>query len=158
MELGYSAVFSNLAKACEKQFRSREAELCWKISGYFDGEAPLESSGENAPPGALAGARVEDLADFVALCAKDESTLFAEAKDTAEKAGDRGALRMAVWGGKVNTIQKSVAERATKQGDALLQDKSIFVCEACGFIFIGQEAPEVCPVCKAPGFRFAKIS
>ncbi len=155
MELGYSAVFSNLAKACEKQFRTREAELCWKISGYFDGEVPAQATQSD---GAQEDAHTMDLIDFAARCAKDESSLFAATKGAAEEASDRGALRMAVWGGKVNAIQKSVAERAAKQGETLLQDKSIFVCEACGFIFIGQEAPEVCPVCKAPGFRFSKIS
>lgn len=155
MELGYSAIFSNLAKACEKQYRTREAELCWKISGYFDGEVPAQDpKGDGAPEDAYK----MDLVDFAARCAKDESTLFAAIKSAAEEAKDRGALRMAVWGSKVNTIQKSVAERAAKLGESLLQDKSIFVCEACGFIFIGQEAPEVCPVCKAPGFRFSKIS
>jgi len=154
MELGYSAVFSNLAKACEKQLRPREAELCWKISGYFDGEVPAQAPGG----GALQDARPMDLVDFGARCASDESNHFAATKEAAEGADDRGALRMAVWGSKVNAIQKSVAERSAKLGETLLQDKSIFVCEACGFIFIGQEAPEVCPVCKAPSFRFSKIS
>ncbi len=155
MKLEYSAVFSNLAKACEKEFRTREAELCWKISGYFEGELSVQPSADgdvSTEPGPMS------LVEFASRCADDESKHFDTIKDAAERAGDRGALRMAVWGSKVNTIQKSIAERAAKQGEALLQDKSIFVCEACGFIFIGLEAPEVCPVCKAPGFRFSKIS
>ncbi|GAB6277520.1 MAG: hypothetical protein SAMD01599839_20600 [Rectinema sp.] len=40
MEHAYGPIFSNLAKACEKQFRTREAELLWKLSGYFDGAVP----------------------------------------------------------------------------------------------------------------------
>lgn len=36
MESSYSAVFSNLAKACEKQLRTTEAGLLWNVSNYFE--------------------------------------------------------------------------------------------------------------------------
>jgi len=39
-----------------------------------------------------------------------------------------------------------------------MDDSSLFVCEACGFIFLGKAAPEICPVCKAPAKRFSKVS
>jgi len=161
MELGYSAVFSNLAKASEKQWRLSEAELFWRLSGYFDDaqlDQPLE--GEPNTPNTLnaEGANEPVFKGLARRIAEDDSTYFPAVKSAAEAAEDRGALRMAVWGSKVNAIQKSVIERAEKLGDALLQDKSIFVCEACGFIFIGREAPEICPVCKAPRSRFSQIS
>ncbi len=34
---------------------------------------------------------------------------------------------------------------------------SKFVCSVCGYIFEGEEAPEVCPICKAPKEKFNKI-
>ena len=34
---------------------------------------------------------------------------------------------------------------------------SKFVCSVCGYIFEGESAPEVCPVCKAPAEKFNKI-
>ena len=29
-----------------------------------------------------------------------------------------------------------------------------FVCQVCGYVFEGEEAPEKCPVCKAPKEKF----
>ncbi|AWZ47655.1 reverse rubrerythrin [Clostridiaceae bacterium 14S0207] len=31
-----------------------------------------------------------------------------------------------------------------------------FVCTVCGYIFEGEQAPEVCPVCKAPSDKFVE--
>jgi rubrerythrin len=144
MEHAYSPVLSNLAKACEKQHRPREAELFWALSDYYD---------TSADPDSQAG--FSDLAkDF----ADDDSSYLTPIREAATLAADRGALRMATWGGKVNAIQKSAVERYVKKGDELLEGKSLFVCAACGFIFIGETAPDICPVCKAPAPRFIKSS
>ena len=32
-----------------------------------------------------------------------------------------------------------------------------WVCKVCGFVFEGEEAPEVCPVCKAPKSKFEEV-
>lgn len=32
-----------------------------------------------------------------------------------------------------------------------------FVCSVCGYIYEGEAAPAVCPVCKAPASKFNKI-
>ena len=29
-----------------------------------------------------------------------------------------------------------------------------FVCTVCGYVYEGEAAPEVCPVCKAPAEKF----
>ena len=34
---------------------------------------------------------------------------------------------------------------------------SKFVCTVCGYIYEGDEAPEVCPICKAPKEKFNKV-
>ena len=31
-----------------------------------------------------------------------------------------------------------------------------WVCSVCGYVHEGDEAPEVCPVCKAPASKFIK--
>ncbi len=31
-----------------------------------------------------------------------------------------------------------------------------FVCSVCGYVFEGEEAPDICPVCKAPKEKFNK--
>jgi len=31
-----------------------------------------------------------------------------------------------------------------------------WVCSVCGYVHEGDEAPEVCPVCKAPASKFTK--
>jgi len=32
-----------------------------------------------------------------------------------------------------------------------------WVCEVCGYVHDDDEPPEVCPVCGAPGDKFAKV-
>lgn len=157
MEHAFAPVFSNLAKACEKQTRSREAELLWKIAEYFDGSGLSATWGENRNSSDSAQAP-STFAEFAAAFGADESGYLAPVRDAAASDHDRGALRMATWASKVNAIQKSIAERYAKKGESLVEGRSIFVCEACGFIFIGDEAPAVCPVCKAPAMRFSRIS
>ena len=51
----------------------------------------------------------------------------------------------------------SILDRYLKEYDGLLADTEIWVCTACGFVFIGKEAPELCPVCKVPAWKFNKI-
>ena len=33
-----------------------------------------------------------------------------------------------------------------------------FVCSVCGYVYEGEAAPEVCPVCKAPASKFVEQS
>jgi rubrerythrin len=148
MDHAYSPILSNLAKACEKQYRAREAELFRKLADYFDQE-PVSKPGDK-----LATSFSGLISDLNA----DEATFLEPIRNAAAAVADRGALRMATWGGKVNAIQKSAADRYEKKGDELLEGKSVFVCEACGFLFIGEQAPELCPVCKVQAFRFSKVA
>lgn len=149
MESTLSPVFSNIAKAFEKQHLAREAELAASISLHFgELEAAVTVGGDP-----VAGT----LADLAALFAADEASFFGQVRESAQVVADRGALRMATWGSKVNAIQKAVADRYAKKGEALLDGVSVYVCEACGYIAIAAEAPEICPVCKAPALRFTEI-
>ena len=31
-----------------------------------------------------------------------------------------------------------------------------FVCSVCGYVYEGEAAPEVCPICKAPASKFVE--
>jgi len=33
-----------------------------------------------------------------------------------------------------------------------------WVCNVCGYVYEGEQAPEACPVCKAPASKFTKAS
>ena len=70
---------------------------------------------------------------------------------------DRGAMRALVWNEKVTRILKSLLLRYQKQGNSMLVNTGIYVCTICGFIYIGDKLPELCPVCKVPNWKFEKI-
>ena len=141
--LQMSALCSNLSKGCEKQYRLEEAGLFSDLADYFAGKSePLEGNG---------------LADIGNLIENDINKQFKTAGDIVRGEGDRGALRALVWGEKVTKIIKTVLMRYEKSGNNLLEDTKIHVCEICGFIYIGEEPPEVCPVCKVPRFKIAQV-
>ena len=41
--------------------------------------------------------------------------------------------------------------------EEMLKDESIWLCTICGFIYIGKNPPELCPVCKVPSYKFEKV-
>ncbi len=93
---------------------------------------------------------------FKDLISNDLSLVYPEIQAKAEKVGDRGVLRALRWGQKVTAIQKSLVDRYAAKGEALIENNDLFVCEACGFIYLGTKAPDLCPVCKAPKSRFIR--
>lgn len=136
-----SAVLSNLSKAAEKQELFESAERFSELAALVDGTEVSDASIE-----ALRAEVVRDgERDYPALQA------------AGAEAGDRGVLRAVKWGEKVTTAQRALIDRYASKGDELLEDKQLYVCEACGFIFLGDEPPEICPVCKAPAARFSKV-
>ena len=32
-----------------------------------------------------------------------------------------------------------------------------YVCKVCGYVHVGEEAPEVCPICKVPAEKFEEL-
>jgi rubredoxin len=138
-----SALCSNLSKGCEKQYRTREAELFNKLAEFYKEKS---SSFEE-----------DQLSDIVSLIGQDLSESYPQADETASAAGDRGALRALVWGDKVTKILKSLLTRYEKQSDALLDGTRVYVCEICGFIYVGNDLPEICPVCKVTNRKMTEI-
>lgn len=136
-----SAICSNLARGCEKQYMDEERELFAKLAEHYASLVPPAEGDFKA------------LAEVVKTGA---DAALAAAKSAATAQGDRGALRALVWGERVNFVLKSLIERYGREGEALLNDADIWVCSICGFVYIGAVPPEICPVCKVPSFRFER--
>ncbi len=141
--LEISALCSNLARGCEKQYKSEEAALFNDLAGYFKR--------------ATVPVTTPDFGQLIALIEKDLEEGFPNANAVASDAKDRGALRALVWSEKVTRILKSLLTRYQKDGDAMLENTGVYVCTICGFVYIGDAPLEVCPVCKVPNWKFEKI-
>ncbi len=137
-----AALCSNLARGCEKQYKSEEAGLFQDLANYFSAVTP-----------AIDDASVEKLA---AALQKDIDQ-YGSVRTLADAASDRGAARICVWGEKVTRMLSSLVNRYLKEGEAMLDGTGIWVCTTCGFVYTGDEAPELCPVCKVPAWKFEKI-
>ena len=138
-----STLCSNLSKGCEKQYHSEEAELFGKLEEYYSSKSNLSDN--------------KQLKDLNALIEQDLSTGYPLSNVIAAEQADRGALRALVWGEKVSKILSSLLSRYEKQGDALLENTNVYVCEICGFVYIGDEPPEICPVCKVPNLKIRRV-
>jgi rubredoxin len=141
--LEMSALCTNLARGCEKQYKPEEAALFNELAEYFKA--------------ASAPAVQPDIDELAACIEKDLTEGFPNAHAVASEAQDRGALRALVWSEKVTRILKSLLARYQKEGEAMLQDTDVYVCTICGFIHIGDTLPEICPVCKVPNWKFEKV-
>jgi rubredoxin len=141
--LEVSALCTNLARGCEKQYKPEEAALFSELAAYFKA--------------ASAPSKEPDFSKLMALIENDLEEGFPNANAVASDAMDRGALRALVWSEKVTRIQKSLLTRYQKEGDAMLENTGVYVCTICGFIYIGDTPPEICPVCKVPNWKFEKI-
>ena len=137
-----SALCSNLARGCEKQYKPEEARLFSELADYFKSAA---GPGEAAGFGAL-----------LEMIERDLESGIPEAGAAASADADRGALRALVWDEKVTRILKSLLSRYGKDGDAP-EGAGVYVCTICGFVFVGDAPPELCPVCKVPGWKFEKV-
>ena len=138
-----SVLCSNLAKGCEKQYQAEQAAAFRSLADWFKSRAerPAGVSFDT-----LLGKVGENLrSDYPAVNA------------VAAQHGDRGAMRALTWSEKVSMILKSLLQRYALEGDRLTAHTGVWVCTICGFVFIGDELPEVCPICKVPNRKFERI-
>ena len=138
-----SALCSNLAKGCEKQYKPEQAAAFRKLADWFASRAPADPN--------------PSFERLLALIDDDLNRNFPSAHHVSAQCSDRGALRALTWSGKVTRILKSLLARYAREGDAMLENTGIYVCTICGFVYIGSNPPEVCPVCRVPGRKFEKI-
>ena len=98
-------------------------------------------------------ATVEKLAESL----KADLENYPALRATCDSEKDRGAARVCVWGEKVTRMLESLVSRYLKEGDRMAEGTSIWVCSVCGFVYIGDRAPDLCPVCKVPAWKFDKV-
>lgn len=137
-----AAVCSNLARGCEKQYLAEESALFTQLAQYFSSVTP-----------AVEDATVVELIRQL----QEDADGYAGVRATADAASDRGAARICVWGEKVTRMLLSLVKRYLEEGEQLLAGTEIWVCTACGFVYIGDQPPELCPVCKVPAWKFERI-
>lgn len=141
--LEISALCSNLARGCDKQYKPEEAALFLELAAFFKaGAIPAEDA---------------DFAKILELVESDLENEIPNANSIAKANGDRGALRALTWSEKVTRILRSLLIRHAKEGESMLVNTGVYVCTICGFIFVGDVLPEVCPVCKVPNWKFEMI-
>jgi rubredoxin len=139
-----SALCSNLARGCEKQYLAKESLLFTQLADYYQSKVtPKACSSPNQR--------------LMSLINKALDEEYPVAMGNADGDKDRGAKRVITWSSKVTTILQTLLEQYDKKGDKLLENTNVYVCDICGFIYIGDNPPAVCPICKVPSFKLIKI-
>ena len=138
-----SAVCSNLARGCEKQYKEQEAALFREIADFLSAAQPPEAD--------------PSLDKLLDLIRQDLNQGYPALNAAAKAAGDRGTQRICVWGEKVTRMLEALLNRYQKDGEAFLQNTQVWVCTVCGFIYVGDSAPQLCPVCKVPAWKFEQV-
>lgn len=138
-----SVICSNLARGCEKQYLDRQAQGFATLAEFFRSKA--------APAGDASVSRLVELVEA------DLASGFSAATAAASAAPDRGALRSLVWSEKVTRMLRSLLARYEREGERMLEGTGVFVCSVCGFTFVGDAPPELCPVCKVPAWKFDRV-
>ena len=141
--LEMSIICSNLARGCEKQYLPEEAEAFKKLADFFKTKAaPVEDANTKK---------------LLELIEQDLSIGYPYATAMASEKPDRGALRCQVWSEKVTRMLQSLLTRYEAEGEKMLEGTGVYVCSICGFVYVGDSAPELCPVCKVPSWKFDKM-
>ncbi len=141
--LQLSAVCSNLARGCEKQYQEKEAALYRELAEYFTAAAP------EAPDEGLGG--------LIARLRRDLDEGYPALRESAQTVSDRGTQRICVWGEKVTRMLLSLLERYEREGEDFLKNTQVWICTVCGFLTVGDRPPELCPVCKVPSWKFEAV-
>lgn len=141
MEL--SVICSNLARGCEKQYLPEQEKGFRELATFFRAKAEPEPAA--------------DMEMLLTLVEKDLSAGYPYANAVAAEGPDRGALRALVWSEKVTRMLQSLLNRYRAEGEKMLENTGVYVCSVCGFVYVGDAPPELCPVCKVPSWKFERI-
>lgn len=136
-----SYICSNLAKGCEKQYLEEDKKLFQELANYY-----LEKE-----------ATVEGTLEDVTLCLQDDTKLIKEALNTLNKKEERGTNRVLTWASKTTMMLEGILASYKNEGLEYLKNKKIWVCDICGFVYIGDTPPKVCPVCKVPSIKILEV-
>lgn len=137
-----AALCTDLGRACEKQLLPEQAAKFALLAERFTALVP--------PP---EDAGTERLAQLLG----EEIAAYPGIRAAVDAQGDRGAARALVWGEKVDRMLAALLEQYREKGEALLAGTEIWLCTACGFVYIGDAPPEQCPVCRVPAWKFEQV-
>ena len=138
-----SILCSNLARGCEKQYLPQQAEDFRTLAAFFLSKVePVQEASTRK---------------LLELIEQDLSVGYPYGNAVASEKPDRGALRCQVWSEKVTRMLQSLLTRYEAEGDKMLENTGVWVCTVCGFVYVGNAAPELCPVCKVPSWKFEKV-
>ena len=138
-EIAY--ICSNLARGAEKEYLFEEQQLFTELFKHF--ESRIEPTSGS----------LDDVASLIA----EDSKLFDTAFATSDKYNDRGSKRALTWASKTTNIVKSILDNYQKEGLEYLKNTKIWVCDICGFVYIGDTPPAVCPICKVPSLKILEV-
>ncbi len=136
-----SYICSNLAKACEKEYLEEEQKLFTELAKHY-------SSKEDLKEGTL-----ENVQNKV----NEDIKEFKQAMDIADKYQDRGAKRVINWSSKATNMMNVILNNYKEKGLDYIKNTKIWVCDICGFIYVGDVPPTVCPICKVPSFKILEV-
>lgn len=114
----------------------------------------------------LHGGAVADTASNLEAAAQGENMEWTSMYvDFAKVARDEGYDEIAEKFDEVAAIEKSHEARYLKlhnevENDIVFKndDVTVWKCRNCGYVFTGEEAPEVCPVCAHPRAYFERLA
>lgn len=138
-----SIICSNLARGCEKQYMTEQMKDFKKLSDFFRSKAEPEKH--------------PDMEELLTLIEKNLNEGYPYGNYIADEQHDRGALRSLVWSEKVTRMLQSLINRYKAEGDKMLDHTGVYVCTVCGFVYVGNASPEICPVCKVPVWKFEQV-
>ena len=136
-----SLICSNLARGCEKQYLEEEEKLFRELAQYY------EQKGQS---------KKGTLGDITNQVTQDLEELKI-AMDIADKYQDRGAKRIITWATKTSTIMKAILDNYQRKGIDYLKNTKIWVCDICGFVYVADVPPEICPICKVPSLKILEV-
>ena len=139
--LELSLICSNLARGCEKQYLEKERQLFQELATYYEEK---DSSKEGT---------LNDVKQIVGQDLKQQE----HAMNVVDNHQDRGAKRVLTWAGKSTNIMNMILDNYEKKGIDYLKNTKIWVCDICGFVYIGDVPPTVCPICKVPNFKILEV-
>ena len=138
-EIAY--ICSNLAKACEKQYLEEEKNLFQELYTHYISKEENQNG------------NLTDIQNNV----KNDTEEFKKAMDIADKFQDRGAKRVINWASKATNMMNVILNNYNEKGIDYIKNTKIWVCDICGFIYIGDIPPKTCPICKVPSFKILEV-
>lgn len=138
-EIAY--ICSNLAKACEKQYLENEQKMFQDLYEYFDKKIVAKEG------------NINDVSEKI----DNDINMFNEASKIADEVNDSGAKRVITWATKTSNIIKNILSKYQNNGVDYIKNTKIWVCDICGFVYIGNEPPKICPICKVPNFKILEV-